>query len=127
MSKLITSTEIIELHDFLLKAYGGLMGIKSPQGLTALDSLPYMKLYGEEAYPTVIQKIAFITFKLAHDHLFEDGNKRTAGAVLVALWELNVGEVSLGLGRLLEHLVVKAASGQRTLEEFTEELSNLQS
>lgn len=43
---------------------------------------PYMRLFGQEAYPSVLEKAAALVHALAHDHLFADGNKRTAQIVL---------------------------------------------
>lgn len=39
---------------------------------------PWLKAFGKEAYPTLMEKAAALLHALAHDHLFADGNKRTA-------------------------------------------------
>ena len=43
---------------------------------------PYTRMFGQEAYPTILEKAASLVHALAHDHLFADGNKRTAQIVL---------------------------------------------
>jgi len=43
---------------------------------------PYTRMFGHEAYPTIHEKAASLVHALAHDHLFADGNKRTAQIVL---------------------------------------------
>lgn len=43
---------------------------------------PYTRMFGHEAYPTILEKAASLVHALAHDHLFADGNKRTAQIVL---------------------------------------------
>lgn len=46
--------------------------------LRSAATRPFQRLFGQEAYPTLIEKAAALLHSLAHDHLFVDGNKRTA-------------------------------------------------
>lgn len=39
---------------------------------------PYLQAFGQEAYPTLVDKAAALLHSLAAHHLFGDGNKRTA-------------------------------------------------
>ncbi|MCL4254970.1 MAG: type II toxin-antitoxin system death-on-curing family toxin [Anaerolineae bacterium] len=43
---------------------------------------PYTRMFGQEAYPSILEKAASLVHALAHDHLFADGNKRTAQIAL---------------------------------------------
>jgi death-on-curing protein len=46
--------------------------------LRAAVARPYTRMFGQEAYPTLTDKASALLHALAHDHLFMDGNKRTA-------------------------------------------------
>ncbi len=50
--------------------------------LRAAVARPYTRMFGQEAYPTLTEKAAALLHALAHDHLFVDGNKRTARAAV---------------------------------------------
>lgn len=50
--------------------------------LQSAANRPYTRMFGQEAYPTILEKAAALVHALAHDHLFADGNKRTAQIVL---------------------------------------------
>ncbi|GAB4512959.1 MAG: type II toxin-antitoxin system death-on-curing family toxin [Anaerolineae bacterium] len=48
---------------------------------------PYIRMFGQEAYPTVFEKAGALLHALAHDHVFADGNKRTATIATVRFLE----------------------------------------
>lgn len=50
----------------------------SPHLLRVAVERPFVRMFGEDAYPRLIDKASALFHALAHDHLFMDGNKRTA-------------------------------------------------
>jgi death-on-curing protein len=50
----------------------------SPHLLRVAVARPFTRMFGEEAYPRLVDKASALLHALAHDHLFMDGNKRTA-------------------------------------------------
>lgn len=50
----------------------------SPHLLRVAVARPFTQMFGQEAYPTLLDKASALLHALAHDHLFMDGNKRTA-------------------------------------------------
>lgn len=56
--------------------------ILKPHLLQSAAKRPYTRMFGHEAYPTIHEKAAALVHALAHDHLFADGNKRTAQIAL---------------------------------------------
>ncbi len=50
---------------------------------------PARRMFGHEAYPTLLEKAAALLHALAHDHLFADGNKRTATRATVLFLQAN--------------------------------------
>ena len=50
---------------------------------------PMLVLFGEEVFPTLLDKAAALLHALAAHHLFYDGNKRTATAAAARFLEMN--------------------------------------
>lgn len=89
----LTADEIIMLHEKLLKATGGLPGLRD-RGL--LESAVFGANAGfedVEQYPTAEEKAARLAYALIGDHPFADGNKRAG--ILAMLMTLTLNEVSL--------------------------------
>ncbi len=62
--------------------------LHSDKLLSALDA-PYQTAFGDDLYPTLIQKAARLAYGIAEAQAFTDGNKRTAWIVTVVFLELN--------------------------------------
>lgn len=67
----LTVTEIIEIHDEIIKEYGGTDGIRDEGTLELL-------VYKANRENTVFRRAALILHTTAVQHPFFDGNKRTA-------------------------------------------------
>lgn len=50
---------------------------------------PFQRMFGHEPYPNLVDKAAALLHSLAHDHLFVDGNKRTAQQAVTRFLEAN--------------------------------------
>ncbi len=90
---LLTVDEIIMLHNKLLKATGGLSGLRD-RGL--LESAVFginASFEDVEQYPTVEEKAARLAYALIANHAFVDGNKRIG--VLTMLMTLRLNGVAL--------------------------------
>lgn len=57
--------------------------------LRSAANRPYTFMFGQEIYPTVLDKAAALLHSLAYHHLFIDGNKRTATRAAVAFLTRN--------------------------------------
>jgi death-on-curing protein len=69
----ITVTEIIEIHDEIIKKYGGTRGIRDEGTLQLL-------VYKMSREKDIFRRAALALHMIAVDHPFFDGNKRTAFA-----------------------------------------------
>ncbi len=90
---LLTVDEIIMLHDKLLRATGGLPGLRD-RGL--LESAVFgvdASFEDVEKYPTVEEKAARLAYALISNHAFADGNKRVG--ILAMLITLRLNGVAL--------------------------------
>ena len=50
---------------------------------------PSIRIFGEEQFPTLIDKAATLLHSVAYHHLFSDGNKRTAQEAVILFLEAN--------------------------------------
>lgn len=90
---LLTVDEIIMLHDKLLKATGGLPGLRDRGLLESAVFSTNASFEDVEQYPTVKEKAARLAYALIGNHAFVDGNKRVG--VLAMLMTLTLNGVSL--------------------------------
>lgn len=50
---------------------------------------PAIRVFGEEQFPTLLDKAATLLHSVAYHHLFSDGNKRTAQQAVILFLEAN--------------------------------------
>jgi death-on-curing protein len=73
----------------------------------------------KELYPTLAEKAAALTFSLAMNHPFVDGNKRVAHAAMEVFLFLNGYEINATVDEQ-EELFLNLASGKLTRGELSE-------
>lgn len=69
-----------DLYDIAAEVLGREPDVRDIQLLKSAAARPWLQAFGQEAYPTMIEKAAALLHSLAAHHLFFDGNKRTATA-----------------------------------------------
>jgi len=106
--------QIIELHDALIKKFGGLLGIREKGLLESALAAPMMAVFGEELHKTIYNKAAAYLFYIAKNHAFIDGNKRTATAAALLFLRVNGESPRYSVENFLE-FVVSVAENQADL------------
>ncbi len=81
--------QLLEIHALVVKATGGSAGLRDLGRLEAATAAQTQNVFGEELYPTVVDKAAAMIRGIIADHPFIDGNKRTALLVGLTLLEIN--------------------------------------
>jgi death on curing protein len=71
--------QVLALHAFQIKRYGGAAGLRDGGVLEAALARPAMTFGGEDLYPEPADKAAALMHSLVMNYPFVDGNKR-AGA-----------------------------------------------
>ena len=71
-------------HVGVLQATGGREGVLKPDLLESVVEKPVVSVGGDDAYSTLFLKVSAIGHGIAHGHVFNDGNKRTAIQVMTA-------------------------------------------
>jgi death-on-curing protein len=97
--------------------HGGLPGFRD-EGLFALAvARPWMTAFGEELYKTPFQKAAAIADSIVHNHVFNDGNHRTALAAAYIILGLN-SLALVGSDEDKGRAILDLEGGRMTLDEF---------
>jgi death on curing protein len=87
--RLLSASDILRIHDRLIEATGGGLGLREPGLLAAIADKPRASFDGEDLYPGLEDKAAAIFEALCNYHVFVDGNKRTAITCLEYFLYLN--------------------------------------
>jgi len=86
---ILTTDEIIELHEKLIVATGGSPGIRDAGLLESAVLGCYQSFGSEDLYPTIVEKAARMAYAICKNHPFTDGNKRTAVASMLVILRMN--------------------------------------
>jgi death-on-curing protein len=78
---------------------------------------PYTRYFGEEAYPTLMDKAAALLHALAYHHLFYDGNKRTAMRATIKFLRFNDLEPTWTDEEAYQ-FILEIAQGKRDIPEI---------
>ncbi len=119
----LTFDELLELHRLILERSGGLDGILNIGAIESAVSQPYMTFDGKDLYSGLVEKAATLGFALIANHPFFDGNKRVGHAAMETFLILNGYEIDASIDEQ-EYIIVKAASGEISRDEFSEWLES---
>lgn len=94
--KLLTTEQVLFIHDRLIEETGGEHGLRDHNLLESAVNRPRAGYGNVEFYPTLHDKAAVLMESLIRNHLFVDGNQRTgfaAAGTILALngWDLIAG------------------------------------
>lgn len=78
MTHYLTPEQVLFLHSRLVTKTGGVHGVRDLGMLLLALGRPQAVFEGKELYPDLFAKTAALMDSLVRNHLFVDGNKRTA-------------------------------------------------
>ncbi len=112
-----TLAELAEVIDYL--SVEEVLGIIAEEGFALADPgllasaviRPQLRVFGEDAYPTLRLKAAALMESLGRNHPLEDGNKRIALVVTDVFLALNGWSLDRGEGLELADFVVRVVTG----------------
>ncbi|MBJ7642607.1 type II toxin-antitoxin system death-on-curing family toxin [Weissella confusa] len=81
--------ELLSLNEQALLKFGGNAGIQSPRAFEVILDQPKQVVFGQEVYPTVWLKAAYMMQQIIKTPVFVDGSKRTAGLVVLRFLQEN--------------------------------------
>lgn len=87
--KYLTPQNVIQIHFELVEATGGSQGLRDLGLLESAVMRPQQTFGGKDLYPTLILKAAALVHSLLLNHVFVDGNKRTAMISMIEFLTIN--------------------------------------
>ena len=81
--------ELLSLNEQAVLKLGGNAGIQSPRAFEVILDQPKQVVFGQEVYPTVWLKAAYMMQQIIKTPVFVDGSKRTAGLVVLLFLQEN--------------------------------------
>lgn len=79
----------VRLHTDLIRATGGVTGIRDEGLLDLAINNPFQTFGGQDLYPSLVEKAARLCYSLVMDHPMIDGNKRLGAHLMLVFLELN--------------------------------------
>lgn len=87
--KILSRRQILQLHSSLIASTGGLNGIRDESLLDSAINAPFQTFFGQDLYPTVLEKAVRLGFGLIRNHPFVDGNKRIGTHAMLVFLAVN--------------------------------------
>lgn len=114
---MIDYQEVLEIHQVLIREFGGSQGVRDENGLKSALERPFSGFGETEFYPSPEEKAGAILESIVKNYLFIDGNKRT-GYVLMRLVLMNFGKDIDATQDQKYDFVVFVASGQLDFQQI---------
>lgn len=116
----LTLSELIYVNGKVLnntKILSGKQQIRDQALLEAAAARPTTSAFGQDAYPTLGEKVAALFHSLVRNHPFTDGNKRTATVAAVFMLHVN-GQCPAWTPHQALEVIMLVAQGTRSLQDF---------
>lgn len=98
---LLTTDEIIGLHEKLIERTGGSHGLRDRNLLESAIYSAQAIFDSEEAYPTLEEKAARLCYSITNNLAFVDGNKRIGVFTMLMTLKLNSVKISYTQAELI--------------------------
>ena len=115
--KRFTTQQLMLLHSIVIEKSGGTDGVRDEALLDSALEAAFQSFGGVDLYPTIVEKAAKLTYAIAMNHPFADGNKRIAAASMLLFLRLNGIKLSFTQEEFADFFF-SLASGNVTQEEL---------
>lgn len=105
-----------DLYNINFTVTGGDTFVRDIHLLESAAKRPMLVVFGQEQFPTLVDKAAALLHSLAAHHLFADGNKRTAIQATAYFLEINGCDVTWDEA-ITENYLLEVAQSQHTVED----------
>jgi len=119
----LTISEVLEIHDRLIRQSGGASGLRDLGALESSVAQPRMTFDGEDLYPTISEKASALGFSLIQNHPFVDGNKRTGHAAAEIFLVMNGYQINAHVDEQ-ENVILLVVAGEIGRASFSDWLRN---
>jgi death-on-curing protein len=120
--------QLLEINQQAVVELGGNAGVQSPRAFEVVLDQPKQVVFGQEVYPTIWVKAAYMMQQIIKTPVFVDGSKRTAGLVVLKFLQENgyqpVGEDYSEVARNFILEMVQSDNSEETMMLIAKWLSN---
>lgn len=116
--KKLSPSIVTEINQLLIQKYsqGETVGLKEIELLESAVNRPFQTMYGQSLYPDIFSKATALFESIAKNHVFHNGNKRTAFASFIYFLYIN-GYVCVMSDEVGVELTVGFVTGVYTFNE----------
>ena len=95
----LTTNQVIAINTVQIRLYSPQepVGVKEPGLLDSAINRPKQTVFGNDAYPSIYEKVAALFESIAKNHAFHNANKRTALASLIVFLKINHYRWTMGI------------------------------
>ncbi len=124
----LSREELLSLNEQAVVELGGNAGVQSPRAFEVVLDQPKQVVFGQEVYPTIWVKAAYMMQQIIKTPVFVDGSKRTAGLVVLRFLPENgyqpMGEDYNEVARNFILEMVQCDNSEETMKLIAKWLSN---
>jgi death-on-curing protein len=120
----LTFEYVLQIHDELIREYGGMSGVLNEGLLRSALEMPKASFGGKHMHRTIFDKTAAYLFHLIKNHPFTDGNKRTASMAAMVFFASNYRGGFTILDHEYQDLILKIARESVTKKEIAKFFRN---
>lgn len=120
MIRYLSAADIYVINE---KIVGHRPNVRDRKLLRSAADRPSIRVFGEEQFPTLIDKAAAVLHSIAYHHLFADGNKRTAQQAVVLFLEANNYQPTWQTDEAIA-FILEIAQGQHDVEAVSDWLAD---
>ena len=124
----LSREELLSLNEQAVVELGGNAGVQSPRAFEVVLDQPKQVVFGQEVYPRIWVKAAYMMQQIIKTPVFVDGSKRTAGLVVLRFLQENgyqpVSEDYNEVARNYILEMVQSDNSEETMVLIAEWLSN---
>lgn len=113
----LTEQQVLSIHSMMIKATGGLDGIRDKGLLDSALNAPFQTFDSKDLYSSLLSKAAVMCRSIISNHPFVDGNKRTGIHTMLVFLELNGIIPEYSQSELIE-LGLGVAAGQLSYDDI---------
>ena len=121
--KWIELETVLEIHNRVIESTGGSYGLRDKNALESALFSPLATFDGQELYPEIFEKVAVLLFKIANNHPFLDGNKRTAFVAALTIFSVNGYEFKFTQGEVVS-CMLSVARGNSSYQQICQWLKD---
>lgn len=122
--KYLYPKQVIYLHQHILEATGGSLGVRDKGLLESAIYRPQATFGGQDLYPDLFSKAAALGYSIIKNHPFIDGNKRIGYEVMRLFLRWNGYDIKKGCVEEKYALVMKIAEGSASEQQLVDWLKD---